>query len=450
MMWIFLFFPFVLWGQPSLRSGQILHEWNTVLTEVILQDGFTPPVASRIYVYPNVAAYEALVAFNKEWVSLAGQLKGLSGLPVPSAGVNYHPGIVAAVAFAETAKELVWRDYLIDELKTAHLNTLRKETPDTTTYRASIVYGKQIAQAIMDWAKKDNYNQSRTYPKVIGYNEPGQWVPTSPTYGPAVEPHWHTIRTMVLDSASQFNPGPPIPFSTDPNSEFYKANLALYQLSKKLTRKQKLIASFWDCNPQVSMQRGHLMMLRRQISPGGHWILITQTACKKKKLSLMESAEVYAMVSIGLFEGFISCWQEKYNSKLLRPETYITQYIDPNWQPLLETPLFPEHTSGHSVISNASAVILTHFFGKKFSYVDSTEMFLGLPPRKFKSFLQAAEEAGMSRHYGGIHYLPAIKLGMKQGRNVAYYILSKIKTRKEEQNSSNNKTSASLLPVEKK
>jgi hypothetical protein len=417
-------------AQPSCKNGKILHEWNSALTEVILQDGFTPPVAARVYVYPNIAAYEVLAAFDSKRLSLAGQLKGLEPLPAPEPGVKYHPAIAAATAFAQVAKELVWRDYLIDELQSAQLAALKKETPDSAVFLASLAYGKNIAQAIIQWSRKDNYAESRTYPKVIGYAEEGKWAPTAPTYGPAIEPHWHTLRTMVLDSAAQFNPGPPMPFSAAPESELYKASLEIYKRSKKLTEEQKLIAAFWDCNPQVSMQRGHLMMLRRQISPGGHWILIAQTACRLKKLDLLDSAEIYALVSITLYDAFISCWQEKYHSQYIRPETYIGKYIDPAWQPLLETPMFPEHTSGHSVISAASAVILTAKLGEKFSYIDSTEVFLGLPPRKYKSFLQAAEEAAISRHYGGIHYMPAILLGKKQGRAVAQYVLAKIKTRR--------------------
>lgn len=422
--------PMLVAAQPSCNNGKILHEWNSALTEVILQDAFTPPVAARIYAYPNIAAYEALVALNGNRLSLAGQLKGLGPFPSPEPNVKYHPGIAAAVAFAETAKELVWRDYLIEELQKAQLAALQKETPDSSVFLASIAYGQKAAKAIIEWSQQDNYAQSRTYPKVIGYPEEGQWAPTAPSYGAAIEPHWHTLRPMVLDSAAQFNPGPPMPFSAAPESELYKASLEIYKLSQKLTKKQKLIAAFWDCNPQVSMQRGHLMMLRRQISPGGHWVLIAQTACRIKKLSLLDSAEIYALLSITLYDAFISCWQEKYNSKYIRPETYIGRYIDPAWQPLLETPMFPEHTSGHSVISAASATVLTAKFGKKFTYIDSTEVFLGLPPRKYKSFLQAAEEAAISRHYGGIHYRPAILLGKKQGRAVGQYILDKIKTRR--------------------
>jgi hypothetical protein len=146
------------------------------------------------------------------------------------------------------------------------------------------------------------------------------------------------------------------------------------------------------------------------------------------------SAEAYARVSIALADGFISCWDEKYRSSLVRPETYINQYIDENWVPLLQTPPFPEHTSGHSVISTAAAVMLTDFFGKNFEFTDDTELEFGLPARSFKSFMEASAEAAISRFYGGIHYMAAIDEGVKQGRKVGEWIVSKVTTRKKPNN----------------
>ena len=146
----------------------------------------------------------------------------------------------------------------------------------------------------------------------------------------------------------------------------------------------------------------------------------------------MESIDAYLRVALALEEGFISCWDEKYRSRLIRPETYINQYIDENWVPLLQTPPFPEHTSGHSVISNASAVALTRLFGDNFAYTDSTEVEFGLPARSFNSFYHAAEEAAISRLYGGIHYRPAVEVGVTEGRDLGNFIFDRVTTRKGE------------------
>jgi membrane-associated phospholipid phosphatase len=131
-------------------------------------------------------------------------------------------------------------------------------------------------------------------------------------------------------------------------------------------------------------------------------------------------------VSIALFDAFISCWDEKYRSNLIRPETVINEYVDRDWIPLLQTPPFPEHTSGHSVISTASAEVLTAMLGDNFAFEDDVEVKYGLPLRKFSSFRAASAEAAISRLYGGIHYMPAITEGVKQGKLVGNLIKERL------------------------
>ena len=195
------------------------------------------------------------------------------------------------------------------------------------------------------------------------------------------------------------------------------------------TENKLAIASFWDCNPYVMHQEGHMMFATKKITPGGHWMGIVGLATRKANCDMVATAEAYAMVSIGLFDGFISCWDEKYRSNLVRPETYINRYIDPNWEPKLQTPPFPEYTSGHSVISSASQVIMTNLFGDNFAFDDSTEVAYGLPVRSFKSFKDAATEAALSRYYGGIHYMPAIENGVVQGTRLGEFVLSRVSTK---------------------
>jgi hypothetical protein len=177
--------------------------------------------------------------------------------------------------------------------------------------------------------------------------------------------------------------------------------------------------------------KGHVMFATKKISPGGHWMNITHVVCTMKNADLVQSAEAYVRVAISLVDGFISCWDEKYRSKLVRPETYINLYIDENWVPLLQTPPFPEYTSGHSVISSSAAVALTNLFGEDVAFTDSTEVEFGLSVRKFNSFAEASAEAAVSRMYGGIHYQPACDNGVVQGKALGNYIVEKIKTRKE-------------------
>ena len=205
--------------------------------------------------------------------------------------------------------------------------------------------------------------------------------------------------------------------------------MEVYEVVKNATAEETEIASFWDCNPFALNVTGHVMHATKKISPGGHWIGITRIACEKTNSDFLKSSYAYALTSIALADGFISCWDEKYRSKLVRPETVINENIDPDWVPLLQTPPFPEHTSGHSVISRAAAIALTSIFGDNFAYEDDVELEYGLPIRKFNSFLHASEEAAISRLYGGIHYRPAIDDGVEQGEKVGKFVVENLKLR---------------------
>jgi hypothetical protein len=279
----------------------------------------------------------------------------------------------------------------------------------------------------------DNYNQTRTMPKfTVNTDDPSRWQPTPPAYMDGIEPHWNKIRPFVIDSASQFKPTPPPPFSMEKGTDFYKEVKEVYDISNKITKEgdnseEIAIAQFWDCNPYVSVTRGHLMFATKKISPGAHWIGIAKIASKMTNSDFNKTVYAYTKTSIAIADAFISCWDEKYRSNLIRPETLINEHIDENWKPVLQTPPFPEYTSGHSVVSGAAATALTDIFGDDFAFADDTEIAFGLPIRSFASFDQAADEAAISRMYGGIHYRKAVAIGVKQGRDLGKFVLGKLK-----------------------
>jgi hypothetical protein len=212
-------------------------------------------------------------------------------------------------------------------------------------------------------------------------------------------------------------------------SPFYLQVKEVYETVKNGTSEQRAIAAFWDCNPYVMNVRGHAMFATKKITPGGHWMGIVGIASEKSGADLTRSAEAYARTAIALADGFLSSWEEKFRSNLLRPETVINAHLDEAWLPLLQTPPFPEYTSGHSVISNAAAAVLTDLFGDGFAFTDTTEMTYGLPARSFKSFNEAAAEAAISRLYAGIHYRMAVEEGSTQGRRVGEHVVRRIRTR---------------------
>ncbi len=409
-------------------SPQKMHDAMSHLTDVIVHDIFSPPVASRIYAYTSIAGYEVLAAKDSSLLSLAGQLHGLEPIPQPKQEVNHE--IAAVQAMLIIGRKLIFSEDKINAFIDSWHQELEIQGVTKTEKQNALAYAEEVAQHILAWADKDNYKQTRTFEKYSVRDEPGRWQPTPPAYIEAIEPHWSKIRTFVLDSASQFIPDPPTKFNKDKNSAFFKEVMEVYETGKNLTPEQSEIAGFWDCNPYVMNVHGHVMFATKKITPGGHWMGITKIACLANNSSLAESAEAYALTAIALADGFISCWDEKYRSNLIRPETVINKYMDEEWLPLLQTPPFPEYTSGHSVISSAASVALTSLFGDEFHFVDSTEVRYGLPVRSFSSFYEASAEAAVSRLYGGIHYRPAIEKGLSQGRKVGEWVVSNVQTRK--------------------
>ena len=406
-----------------------LHEAVEKTSEVIVHDIFSPVVAARIYAYSNIAAYEALrQGYQKDYKSLAGQLNEFEEVPAAPLDQKIDFNIAAIHAYVTVSKAMIFSEAEIEEFRMDLYKRLEDEGVPEDVFESSIAYGQVVADHVLSWSKKDKYAETRSYPKYTVTNEPGRWVPTPPAYIEGIEPSWKEIRPMVLDSSNQFPSLPPIPFSTDENSAFYQQALEVYNVINEDKSNKLAIANFWDCNPYVMHQQGHLMFATKKITPGGHWMGIVGQACRKANSNMMETAEAYTLTSIGLFDAFITCWDEKYRSNLCRPETYINQHIDPDWVPALQTPPFPEHTSGHSVISTASSLILTHLFGENFAFIDSTEVPYGMGVRSFNSFKEAAAEAAVSRLYGGIHFMPAIEYGVEQGQKVGNHILANVVT----------------------
>ncbi|MFN9379502.1 MAG: vanadium-dependent haloperoxidase [Bacteroidota bacterium] len=409
-----------------------LHKAQKMLTDVMVHDIFSPPVASRIYVYSSIAAYETMVSGNPDFISLAGQLTALDKIPLPNKNHQICFPVAAVHAYVTVGTRLIFSEDKMDDFISEMHKTYKEAGVPQGVLNQSKKYGEEVANHIIAWADKDNYKQTRTFPKYSIDEDPTRWQPTPPAYMDAVEPSWNKIRPFMMDRANQFAPPPPTPFSSDVNSQFYKEAMEVYNLGNDSisVEEKKDIASFWDCNPFVSHFSGHVMFATKKISPGGHWIGITKLAAVKAKLDFMKTAEAYAWVSIGLADAFISCWDEKYRSELNRPETYINKYIDDKWRPTLQTPPFPEYTCGHSLASATTAEILTHLFGEDFEFEDTVEKEFGLPTRNFQSFKQAASEAAMSRLWGGIHYMPAIVNGSRQGSNLGSFIVKTLKTQK--------------------
>lgn len=403
----------------------VIHDNQDQLTQVIIYDVFTPPVASRIYAYTSLASYEA-VRFVKEGnASLAEQMPGFGKMPVPEKGKEYDFTLAATKAFFAVAHKVT---FSIDTLKKYEdpLFLQFKQSLADSVYARSAAFGDSVASAILRRAAKDNYTKSRSKPKYLGSNEPGKWRPTQPDYLDAVEYCWNTMMPMLIDSANQFKALPPPAYSTDTTSEFFHMVKDVYDVNKALTPEQKAIAKFWDDNPFVIEHSGHMMFGNKKITPGGHWMGIAAIAAKKSNADIVKTARAYALTAAGLYDAFISCWDEKYKWNYIRPVTVINEYIEKTWSPFLQTPPFPEYTSGHSTITGCAATVLTHLFGDNFAFTDTSDLrYIGMQ-RDFTSFYQAADECSISRVYGGIHYRLTVNRSSILGRDLGAFIMKKV------------------------
>jgi len=394
------------------------------MTDIMVHDVTNPPLAARFFSYATLAGYEIVAENNRNFKSMHGRLNQYPEIKVPDSISGYAYQLSAVLAMMETAGKMQPSGHLMKDYEQHFIDSCIAGGVDAELMENSKRYAGFISRQILKYAASDNYNKISNYPRYTALETEGSWYPTPPAYIAAVEPNFNTVRPFTLDSASQFKPEPPVPFSKDKNSAFYQLMMQNYK--DTLSQQEREIAAFWDCNPFAVQDNGHLLMSLKKISPGAHWLGIAGIACKKAGKSFDESLYIHSAVSVGLMDAFICCWDEKYRSNRIRPETAIRKYIDPSWQPLLQTPPFPEYLSGHSAISAASETILTHFFGDHFSYTDDVEVSYGLPARTFASFSEAAAEAGISRFYGGIHFMDAITNGNLQGKKTGALVISKL------------------------
>ncbi len=418
-----------IFSDPDIYSKTVFE-----LNSVVMGNNFSPIVASRNYVYATIAAYEVMAAGNpSDYNSLGGQINGLGEVPKPDTTKKINYGFASLLAFWQLGQSVTFSE----NETTKYVDSLKKLALDhgmpKDEYNNSIAYADQVAKTIMDWSKKDNYLETRGMPAyTVKMDEPGRWIPTPPAYSEAMEPHWNLIRTLVMDSATQFRPPSPFTFNIkDPNSDYYKQVKKTLDSTREMTEEQKHIADFWDDNPFKLNVNGHLMFGTKKFSPPGHWLSIVGIAAEKAKSDYDFTVYAYAKTAIALFDAFIQCWEEKFRDNTVRPETVINNYFDPSWRPHLQTPPFPEYTCGHSTGSAAGAAVLTDIFGDNFSYTDTSELMFGIKSRSYNSFYEAAHENSKARFYGGIHFEHTCAISYEYGKKVGDLVSERLRMRRE-------------------
>jgi hypothetical protein len=405
-------------GRPLVRdfgTDVPIAYYNLSLQFTKQTAGFTPPVQARAYAYMGLALYEALVAGMPDNRSVARQLNGIGALP-EAKGIPYQWPLVANAALAEVMRGL-WGDRTNRAAANiAALDAL--ESQFSTQYSAgappgiaklSIDFGRDVGAAVFATSMDDGGNEGylTNFPATyVPPQGPGFWVPT-PSAQVAMQPFWGTtVQTYALAKAADCDPGPPPAYSEQPGSAFYVEAKLDYDLSNTLMPEQKTIALYWADGPGT-------------ISGPGHSLAIVNEVLQQQHANLAQAAEAYARAGIADADAVTSLWLVKYKYNLIRPITYIQRVIDANWQPLLATPPFPEYVSAHSGQSAAVMITLEALFGTNVAFVDHAHDADNFAPRSFNRIFAAAEEAGISRLYAGIHFQSGNLQGQALGRCVA-------------------------------
>jgi hypothetical protein len=413
--------PFALALKPALAadradvSRKVVLTWHKLILELVRHTAtYMPPVAARAFAYIGVTAHEALASGNPALRSLAGQLTDFSPLPDRGKGQFDEPCVLHA-ALETAVLELFANTGPTGQRAMQKMGEVMGRTASDgiaeDVVQRSIAQGKAVAAHILAWASADGVGaiDNMGFPRdYTPGTRPQDWVPTSmirQQQAPLL-PDWGRTRPFAIpDMAALDAPAPP-DYDEAPESAFFGFAKEVAETGRTLTEEQKLIARFWSDDAMLTS------------TPAGHWISIVMQIADRDALPVEVISSTLAKLGVAQADAFISCWSTKFKYNLLRPVTYIKRHIDKAWEPLLITPPFPEYTSGHSCQSGAASTVLTAIFGPEFAFDDATHEDEGLPIRSFPSFAAAAEEAAMSRLYGGIHFRFGNEAGLAQGRAV--------------------------------
>lgn len=414
-------------AEPRPEANVALRNWFGLMLELVRHTPtYSPPVASRAFGYLGVIAFEARVGGSTELTSLVGQLAGLEAVPQREANAVYDEAVILDTALAVAMQNFFQNtgptgQHAVAAAEKKWRNEANAGVPVDVVKRSE-AFGRAMAETVIAWSQSDGGATVENMGFPLQYDLPkgeGKWVPTSLISQQQVPllPAWGNNRPFVMPEGASCPLQAPIDYSESPDSAFYKEALEVYDTSNVLTAEQAAIARFWSDDPMLST------------TPPGHWFSIVLQVADQKQMSLDDRVDLIARLGIAMSDAFIGCWHEKFVYNLVRPITYIKKFIDPKWEPILITPPFPEYPSGHSTVSGAAATVLTAFLGDDFPFEDETGGRDGRPARHFANFWAAANEAGVSRLYGGIHFRAAIERGLDQGRCIGAYAVA-LRTRK--------------------
>ena len=387
-----------------LAYADVVTDWNETALNAIKIDKTAPPKAARALAILHTSIYDTVngITQTRERYLVAGKPSGAASTEAAVAAAA-HLALVRLFPAQQGTFDTAYQKALA-----ALANSPEKNN--------GVHWGEWVANIILVARSTDGGDEAIDYtPK----DSPGEWQPTPPANAPALLPQWAKLSCFAMTSGTQFRPVR-MPALT---SAVYAVD---FNLTKSLgakdsatrTAEQTAIAQFWADGPGT-------------VTPPGHWNVIARDLATQRGLKLEENARLFALLNIALADAAILCWDCKYDCNLWRPITAIQNAEtdknpatekDAAWTPLLATPPFPEYTSGHSTFSSAAATVLAVFFGAdEIAFSTTSDAMQGFS-RSFHSFSEAAAEAGLSRIFGGIHFMSANQQGLASGARLGSYV----------------------------
>lgn len=388
-------------------SATVATDWYKLQLRILLERNSA--INGMYFGYIGIGLYESVRYSIPNSVSLSTKLNQMPEMPSKENTNDYNWQESANAVMASMVRSFFTgltpaNMASIDSLENAWDQTL-SGVSTAATFTRSQTFGRSIATAIHSWYLTDDLNASN-----VGYVPPvfpGAWIPTPPAFvNPPVNPYLGASRTYIVSNMNILAP-PPIPYSEEPNSAFYKMVKQVYDGSLTLTPEQKSTALFW-------VDQGNGV----GFTPPGHDMSLITQAIEQSNVVLGIAAEAYAKAGIAERDGSIVCFRSKYKYNLIRPVSYIQKLIDPAWLSFIPTPPHPEYPAAHAYITGSVMRAVAGVLGDHTGVTDHSYEFRGWPARTFNTLFAAGEEAGISRFYGGIHYMPSINIGLSLGKDL--------------------------------
>lgn len=396
---------FILLAVAALARADVVTDWNESALNAIRADKTSPPKAARALACLHLAIFDAV-----NGITQSHERYLVSGKPAGAASIE------AAVSAA--ARLVLVRTFPAQQatFDAAHGRVLAA-IPNSAEKNSGAHWGEWVANSIIVARSTDGAADTVAY---TPGNAPGEWQPTEPGLAPALLPQWPKVACFAMTSGAQFRPNrQPAMTSAVWAFDFNLTKQLGGKESAARTREQTAIAQFWEDGPGT-------------VTPPGHWNAIARDVAAQRCNTLEQNARLFALLNIALADAAILCWDCKYATNFWRPVAAIQNADtdknpatekDPAWTPLLATPPFPEYTSGHSTFSGAAATVLAAFFGSDEIKFSATSEALPGFSRSYNSFSEAAAEAGMSRIFGGIHFMSANQQGLLSGARLAHFVM---------------------------